>query len=68
MMATLVGVLIAIMLGILGLAVGIFQAWVAYQARKHPASTGERMSIKYALVYTNLYKVLLEAFAAWVLG
>ncbi|EXJ64908.1 hypothetical protein A1O7_01247 [Cladophialophora yegresii CBS 114405] len=36
MMATLVGVIIAIFLGILGLAVSIFQAWVGYQAWKHP--------------------------------
>ncbi|ETI28856.1 hypothetical protein G647_01308 [Cladophialophora carrionii CBS 160.54] len=36
MMATLVGVVIAIILGILGLAVSIFQAWVGYQAWKHP--------------------------------
>jgi hypothetical protein len=39
MMATLVGVGIAIILGILGLAVGIFQAWVAYQQWQHPVST-----------------------------
>jgi hypothetical protein len=36
MMATLGGVLIAIILGALGLAVGIFQAWVAYMQWKHP--------------------------------
>lgn len=36
MMATLGGVVIAIILGIFGLAVGIFQAWVAYEAWKHP--------------------------------
>ncbi|KAK1641021.1 hypothetical protein BDP81DRAFT_417893 [Colletotrichum phormii] len=36
MLATLIGVIIAIILGILGLAVGIFQAWVAYEAWKHP--------------------------------
>jgi hypothetical protein len=36
MMATLVGVAIAILLGMGGLAVAIFQAWVAYQAWKHP--------------------------------
>ncbi|KAL7911685.1 hypothetical protein GGI35DRAFT_443359 [Trichoderma velutinum] len=40
MMATLVGVIIAIILGILGLAVGIFQAWVAYEAWKHPVTSG----------------------------
>ncbi|KAF9881804.1 hypothetical protein CkaCkLH20_00950 [Colletotrichum karsti] len=36
MLATLVGVMIAIILGILSLVVGIFQAWVAYEAWKHP--------------------------------
>lgn len=40
MMATLVGVVIAIILGILGLAAGIFQAWVSYEAWKHPVSSG----------------------------
>ncbi|KAK4444487.1 hypothetical protein QBC34DRAFT_415019 [Podospora aff. communis PSN243] len=38
MMATLVGVGIAIILGIFGLAVGIFQAWVAYQQWQHRVS------------------------------
>ncbi|KJZ74450.1 hypothetical protein HIM_06046 [Hirsutella minnesotensis 3608] len=36
MMATLVGVFCVVVLGILGLAVGIFQAWVAYEAWKYP--------------------------------
>ncbi|KAI0162630.1 hypothetical protein BJ166DRAFT_524140 [Pestalotiopsis sp. NC0098] len=36
MLATMVGVIIAVVLGILGLAVGIFQSWVSYQAWKHP--------------------------------
>lgn len=40
MMATFIGVVIAVILGILSLAVGIFQSWVAYQAWKHPVSTG----------------------------
>ncbi|RYP82363.1 hypothetical protein DL769_001688 [Monosporascus sp. CRB-8-3] len=40
MMATLVGVLIAVILGMLSLAVGIFQAWVAYEAWKHPVASG----------------------------
>jgi hypothetical protein len=35
-MATLIGVCIAVMLGVLGLAVSTFQAWVAYQQWKHP--------------------------------
>ena len=36
MMATLIGIFIAILLGIAGLVVGIFQSWVAYQAWQHP--------------------------------
>lgn len=36
MLATLVGVMFALMLGIAGLAVGSLQAWLAYQAWKHP--------------------------------
>ncbi|OPB47163.1 hypothetical protein A0O28_0072870 [Trichoderma guizhouense] len=40
MMATLIGVIIAIILGVLGLAVGVFQAWVSYEAWKHPVSSG----------------------------
>jgi hypothetical protein len=35
-MATLIGVCIAVMLGTLGLVVSTFQAWVAYQQWKHP--------------------------------
>ncbi|KAG6368782.1 hypothetical protein INS49_002996 [Diaporthe citri] len=38
MMATLAGVLIAVILGLLGLAVSIFQAWVDYQQWKHPVT------------------------------
>lgn len=38
MKATLIGVIIAIVLGILGLIIGIFQAWVAYEAWKHPVN------------------------------
>ncbi|KAK7931729.1 hypothetical protein PG985_002441 [Apiospora marii] len=41
MMATLVGVIIAVVLGILSLAVGLFQSWVAYEAWKHPVPTAE---------------------------
>lgn len=36
MMATLVGVVIAVVLGIASLAVGVYQAWVGYQAWQHP--------------------------------
>ncbi|UPK92583.1 hypothetical protein LCI18_003518 [Fusarium solani-melongenae] len=44
MKATLIGVIIAIVLGILGLVVGIFQAWVAYEAWKHPVDNGKETS------------------------
>lgn len=36
MMATLIGVAFAVMLGMVGLAVGGYQAWVGYQAWHHP--------------------------------
>ncbi|KAF3064587.1 hypothetical protein GL218_01953 [Daldinia childiae] len=39
MMATLAGVLIAVLLGILSLGVSIFQAWVGWQQWQHPVST-----------------------------
>ncbi|KAL9130278.1 MAG: hypothetical protein Q9217_001489 [Psora testacea] len=38
MMATLIGVIAAVALGIIGVAIGAFQAWVAYQQWKHPIS------------------------------
>lgn len=38
MMATLAGVTIAIVLGVLSLAVSIFQAWVGYQQWQHPVN------------------------------
>ncbi|KAK2009126.1 hypothetical protein LZ32DRAFT_565398 [Colletotrichum eremochloae] len=38
MMATLAGVTMAVILGVLGLAVSIFQAWVGYQQWKYPAT------------------------------
>lgn len=41
MMVTLVGVIIAVIFGILSLAVGLFQPWVAYAAWKHPATIAE---------------------------
>jgi len=36
LMATMIGVFIAVLVGILGLGVSTFQAWVAYQQWKHP--------------------------------
>lgn len=36
MLATLAGVLIAVLLGVAALAVSIYQAWIGYQAWKHP--------------------------------
>ncbi|RYP75566.1 hypothetical protein DL771_002266 [Monosporascus sp. 5C6A] len=39
MLATLVGVIIAIVLGVCGLVVGIFQAWVSYQAWNYPVNS-----------------------------
>ncbi|MCJ1327308.1 hypothetical protein MMC10_003976 [Thelotrema lepadinum] len=36
MMATLIGVVVAILLGIVGLSISILQSWIAYQAWKHP--------------------------------
>jgi len=39
MFATLAGVIIAILLGLLGLAVSIFQAWVSYKAWKYPVTS-----------------------------
>lgn len=36
LMATLIGVCIAVTLGLLGLIVSMFQAWVSYQQWKHP--------------------------------
>ena len=39
MLATLVGIIIAILLGVAGLAVGIFQSWVSYQAWQHPVTS-----------------------------
>ncbi|CAI0645159.1 unnamed protein product [Colletotrichum noveboracense] len=38
MLATLVGISVAILLGILSLVVGLFQAWIAYEAWKHPVN------------------------------
>lgn len=36
MLATLIGVMIAVLLGLAGLAVTTFQTWITYQAWKHP--------------------------------
>jgi hypothetical protein len=40
MMATLIGVIIAVFLGFAGLAVSSYQAWLTYQAWKYPVSAG----------------------------
>jgi hypothetical protein len=40
MMATLVGVAIAVLLGMASLAVGTYQAWVGYQQWQHPVANG----------------------------
>ncbi|KAF2184553.1 hypothetical protein K469DRAFT_633278 [Zopfia rhizophila CBS 207.26] len=42
MMATMIGVFIAIIIGILGLGVASFQAWVSYQQWQHPVSNGSK--------------------------
>ena len=36
MLATLIGVMFAVVLGMAGLAVGGYQAWVSYQQWQHP--------------------------------
>jgi hypothetical protein len=36
MMATLIGIIIAIVIGLLGLGVAGFQAWISWQQWKHP--------------------------------
>lgn len=38
MLATLIGVIFAVILGMAGLAVGGYQAWVGYQQWQHPVS------------------------------
>ena len=38
MMATLLGVVIAILLGVAALALGGYQAWLGYQQWQHPVS------------------------------
>jgi hypothetical protein len=35
-MTTMIGVFIAVLIGLLSLAVSCFQAWVGYQQWKHP--------------------------------
>lgn len=40
MLATLIGVIIAVALGMLGLVVAIIQTWISYQAWKHPVDRG----------------------------
>ena len=39
MMATVIGVIIAIFLGVASLAVGGYQAWIGYQQWQHPVSS-----------------------------
>jgi hypothetical protein len=39
MFATLIGVVIAILLGMASLALGGYQAWVSYQQWQHPISS-----------------------------
>ncbi|KAI1318479.1 hypothetical protein F5Y16DRAFT_118352 [Xylariaceae sp. FL0255] len=39
MLATLLGVIFAILLGIVALGLSAFQTWIAYQAWKHPVTT-----------------------------
>lgn len=36
MMATLIGVVFAVLLGMVSLAVSSYQTWIAYQAWQHP--------------------------------
>ena len=38
MLATLIGVIFAVILGMAGLAVGGYQAWIGYQQWQHPVS------------------------------
>jgi hypothetical protein len=38
MMATLIGVVIAVVLGMAGLSLGAYQAWLTYQQWQHPVS------------------------------
>lgn len=40
MLATLIGVIFAVILGMAGLAVGGYQAWIGYQQWQHPVSSG----------------------------
>lgn len=40
MMATLVGVVIAVILGMASLALGAYQAWLGYQQWQHPVNNG----------------------------
>jgi hypothetical protein len=40
MMATIIGLIIAIFLDLAGLSVGGYQVWVSYQQWQHPVSAG----------------------------
>ncbi|KAL6716713.1 hypothetical protein ACLMJK_006281 [Lecanora helva] len=41
MMATLAGVLLAVVLGMAGLAISAYQAWIGYQQWQHPVNQGQ---------------------------
>jgi len=45
MLATLVGVVIAILLGFAGLAVTSYQTWIAYQQWQHPVNPGSGYAV-----------------------
>jgi uncharacterized membrane protein YdfJ with MMPL/SSD domain len=38
MLATLIGVIFAVLLGLLAIALSSYQTWIAYQAWKHPVA------------------------------
>jgi len=38
MLATLIGVVFAVLLGMVSLAVSSYQTWIAYQAWQHPVA------------------------------
>lgn len=42
MMATLAGVILAVLLGVMALAVSCYQTWIAYQAWQHPVPSNRK--------------------------